>query len=511
MLTIARRELLKGAGAIAGLTMLPHAIGAQERRDVVVGVQRLPENISPGRDTADYTVPISYNVFDKLIEADFHNQMQLGPGLATSWEIEGFREIVFTLREGVRFHNGDELTAEDVAFTFSKERREGDGPVRLAQFFSNVSEANVLDDRTVQIVMTGVDPIIEQRFAMWSSEIVNKRAYLDAPSYGDWALMPVGTGPFRVADLNTDRFVLEAFDDYWGGSPNVQSLTFVEVPEVAGRIAGLASGDFDVITVVPVDQISTIDNYEDIEVVGGPGAKLRILIFNQGDFAHPMMKNVHFRRALSLAVDRQLLVDALLAGRASVPNGLQLPSFGEVYDADYPVPAYDPERAREELAKSGYKGEAIDYPLLPNVIDTEVAVAEVLREMWKAVGINIDLQIRENWKQITRGHHSIRNMSATMVWQDPATILWRLFKPSVMEGRGWGWVNDTFNANGIILENEPDKAARRDAFRAMMTEWETADPMGIVLFQEVWLYGKKKDLDWQPYVLPYMDFGPNNV
>ena len=267
----------------------------------------------------------------------------------------------------------------------------------------------------------------------------------------------------------------------------------------------------DVITVVPVDQISTIDNYEDIEVVGGPGAKLRILIFNQGDFAHPMMKNAHLRRALSLAVDRQLLVDALFAGRASVPNGLQLPSFGEVYDADYPVPVYDPERAREELAKSGYDGEVIDYPLLPNVIDTEVAIAEVLREMWKAVGINVELQIRENWKQITRGHHSIRNMSATMVWQDPATILWRLFKPSVMEGRGWGWVNDTFNANGTILENEPDKAARRDAFRAMMTEWETADPMGIVLFQEVWLYGKKTDLGWQPYVLPYMDFGPNNV
>ncbi|MDE0112911.1 MAG: ABC transporter substrate-binding protein [Albidovulum sp.] len=511
MLTIARRGFLKGAGGIAGASMLPSKIWAQEGRNIVIGVQRLPENISPGRDTADYTVPISYNVFDKLIEPDFHNQMRLGPGLATSWDIDGHREIVFTLRQGVKFHNGDDMTAEDVAFTFSKERREADGPVRLAQFFSNVSESNAIDDHTVQMVMDGVDPIIEQRFSMWSSEIVNKRAYLDAPSYGEWAQRPIGTGPFKVAELNTDKFVLEAHDDYWGGSPNVRSLTFVEVPEVAGRIAGLASGDFDVITVVPVDQISTIDNYDEIEVVGGPGAKIRILIFNQGEFAHPMMKNVHFRRALSYAIDRQLIVDALFAGRARLPNGLQLPSFGEVYDTEYPVPAYDPELAREELAKSGYNGEVVDYPLLPNVIDTEVAVAEVLREMWKAVGINVDLQIRENWRQITRGHHSIRNMSATMVWQDPATILWRLFKPSVMKGRGWGWVNDTFNENGLVLENEPEKAARRDAFRAMMTEWETADPMGVVLFQEVWLYGKKKDIGWQPYVLPYMDFGPNNV
>ena len=175
-------------------------------------------------------------------------------------------------------------------------------------------------------VMTGVDPIIEQRFTMRSSEIANRRACLDAPSYGDRALMTIGTGLFRVADLNTDLFVLEAFDDYRGGSPNVRSLTFVDVPEVAGRIAGVASEHFDVITVVPVDQISTIDNYEAIEVVSGPGAKLLIRIFNRGDFAHPMMKIVRLRRALSLAVDRRLLVDALFAGRASVPNGLQLPS-----------------------------------------------------------------------------------------------------------------------------------------------------------------------------------------
>ena len=437
--------------------------------------------------------------------------MQLGPGLALSWNIEGHREITFNLRQGVKFHNGDAMTAEDVAFTFSKERRESDGPVRLSQFFSNVAETNIDDEHTVRIVMTDVDPIIEQRFAMWSGEIVNKRAYLDAPSYGDWALNPVGTGPFRVAELTTDAFVLEAFDDYWGGQPNIQSVRFIEVPEVAGRIAGLASGDFDLITVVPADQISTIENFDDIEVAGGAGAKLRILIFNQGEFAHPIMKDVHFRRALSLAVDRQLLVDALFAGLGAVPNGLQLPSFGEVYVPDYPKPVFDQELAREELAKSGYNGEVIDYPLLPNVIDTEVAVAEVLREMWKAVGINIDLQIRENWRQITRGHHSIRNMSATMVWQDPATILWRLFKPSVMEGRGWGWVNEAFIAGGNVLETEPDKALRREAYETMMNEWGSNDPMGIVLFQEVWLYGKKKDLDWTAYSLPYMDFGPNNI
>lgn len=511
MYTLARRDFLSAVGGLAGAAALPRLARAQARREVTVGVQRLPENISPGRDTADYTVPITYNVFDKLIELDFQNNMQPGPGLATSWEIDDYKTITFTLREGVKFHNGDTMTAEDVAFTFSAERRESEGPVRLAQFFSNIADVEILDDMTVRITMTGVDPLIEQRFAMWSGEVVSKRAYQAAESYLDWAMNPVGTGPFRVSEINTDAFELVAFDDHWRGSPNISSIRFVEVPEVAGRIAGLASGDFDLITVVPPDQIDTIARYDDIEVVGGPGAKMRIIIFNQGDFAHPMMKNRHFRRALTFSIDRQLIAKALFAGRAGVPNGLQLPSFGPIYDDSYPQPVFDLERAREELALSGYDGEVIDYPLLPNVIDTEVAVAEVLREMWKGVGINVDLQIRENWSQITKGEHSIRNMSATMVWQDPATVLWRLFRPPVMERRGWAWVNEDFNKAGKVLEASPDPAERKAAFRTMMDEWGTNDPMGAILFQEVWLYGKKKDLDWSPYELPYLDFGPNNV
>lgn len=511
MYTLARRDFLSAVGGLAGAAALPRLARAQARREVTVGVQRLPENISPGRDTADYTVPITYNVFDKLIELDFQNNMQPGPGLATSWEIDDYKTITFTLREGVKFHNGDTMTAEDVAFTFSAERRESEGPVRLAQFFSNIADVEILDDMTVRITMTGVDPLIEQRFAMWSGEVVSKRAYQAAESYLDWAMNPVGTGPFRVSEINTDAFELVAFDDHWRGSPNISSIRFVEVPEVAGRIAGLASGDFDLITVVPPDQIDTIARYDDIEVVGGPGAKMRIIIFNQGDFAHPMMKNRHFRRALTFSIDRQLIAQALFAGRAGIPNGLQLPSFGPIYDDSYPQPVFDLERAREELALSGYDGEVIDYPLLPNVIDTEVAVAEVLREMWKGVGINVDLQIRENWSQITKGEHSIRNMSATMVWQDPATVLWRLFRPPVMERRGWAWVNEDFNKAGKVLEASPDPAERKAAFRTMMDEWGTNDPMGAILFQEVWLYGKKKDLDWSPYELPYLDFGPNNV
>ncbi|OUR75540.1 hypothetical protein A9Q77_04025 [Marinomonas sp. 42_23_T18] len=517
MLKLTINHTLKRIGGIvttASLIVaaaLPLISFGADRPSLTVALQRVPKNISPGRDTSDTAVPISYNVFDKLIEQDFHNGMEIIPGLAKSWEIVDYNEITFHLREGVKFHNGELMTAEDVAFSFSKERRESDGPRRLSQFFSNVEKTEIIDPLTVKISMKGVDPLIEQRFAMWSGEIVNKKAYLAAESYDDWALNPIGTGPFKVKSIKTNIISLDAFDDHYRGTPNIESLKFVEVPEVAARVAGLASGDFDVIASVPPDQISTLGRFDDMKVVGQPGAKVRILIFNQGKFAAPIMKNVHFRRALGYAIDREAIVQSLYSGRTSIPNGLQVPSFGETYAPNYPKPIFDLDLAREELKKSGYKGETIDYPLLANVLDSEVAIAEVLSAMWKRAGINVEIKIKENWKQITKGQHSIRNMSATMMWQDPATIIWRIFTPKVIKGRGWNWNNETFVANGAILANEPDKAKRKEAFIKMQHVWEHEDPIGTILFQELWMYGSKKDLKWKPYVLPYMDFGPSNL
>jgi peptide/nickel transport system substrate-binding protein len=131
--------------------------------------------------------------------------------------------------------------------------------------------------------------------------------------------------------------------------------------------------------------------------------------------------------------------------------------------------------------------------------------------MWRAIGINVELSIQENWGQITRGRHSIRNLSATMLWQDPSAALWRLFKPSVIEGRGWAWNNDEFVQHGQVMEVDPNPEARRQAFARMADIWEIEDPMGAVLYEEVQLYGMRESLDWTPYALPYMDFGPRNI
>ena len=514
MLTLTRRGFASmiGAGVGAASTLRFRSVYGQSRPEVVVAVQDLPPILAPGNDTSDVGVRITYNLFDKLIEPDFHQNMALRPGLAESWTInDDYTQIEFVLRDGVTFHNGDPMTAEDVAFTFSPERMEGEGPRRFNQYFSGIADSEVVDDRTVRITFAAPDPILEQRFSMWSGEIINRRAYQDAPDYESWGRAPVGTGPFRLASgVGPDRVVLEAFDDYFDGRPMVERITFVEVPEVAARIAGLAAGDYDIAVAIPPDQTGTVEGLGDAVIVGGPSAQIRMLVFNQGEAADPIMRDVHFRRALTLAIDRQLIVETIFNDRTVVPAGAQLPTFGELY-VDRQTVTYDPERAISELAQSGYDGSDIFYPILPNYFVNEVSTAEILLEMWRAVGINVELAIQENWGQITRGRHSIRNLSATMLWQDPSVALWRLFKPSVIEGRGWAWNNDEFVQHGQVMEVNPDPEARRQAFARMADIWEIEDPVGAVLFEEVALYGIRDTLDWTPYSLPYMDFGPRNI
>lgn len=512
MPNLSRRHFLRSGAALAAAAALgPRFAHAAEGGALAVAVSSLPSTLEPGRETGNNAVRIIYNIFDKLLDYDFDDNMKVIPRLAESYTVADSREITFKLRDGVKFHNGDTMTAEDVAFTFSEERRENSGSTRLKDYFSGIEAVEIVDPLTVRIRMKEVDPLIVERFAIWTSDIISKRAYEEAADWESWARNPIGTGPFRLAgSIQTDRIVIEAFPEHFDGAPSVERVTYFEVPELAARVAGLAAGDYDIAVEVPPDQLGMIERNDKLQITGGPIAEIRCLVFNQGEQAQPIMKDVHLRRALSLAIDRQLIVEALWDGRTIVPHGLQLTSFGDKY-AERPAPRYDVEEAKAELAQSAYKGEKLYFPLLPDYYTNEVATCEILREMWLAVGIDVELAILENFDQITRGKHDIRNFATTLVYQDPSAAIWRLFNPKVVAGRGWGFANEKFDTLGKILDTDPDPAARRDAFAQMADIWEYEDPMGAILFQGAMYYGQRKDLKWHPYPLQFMDFSRRNL
>lgn len=485
-----------------------------DRPELVVAVQKLPATVEPGDQLSNVAVRIHYNMFDKLIDIDFKDSWNLKPGLAVSWERIDGKTVEVKLRQGVKFHNGDIMTAEDVAFTFGPERMTSEGaPVWRGSrpYWANLDRVEIVDDSTVRFIMTVTDPLIEQRIAGLTSDIINKQAFLEAEDFDAWARNPVGTGPYKIAEVKANEYILlEAFDDYWRGAPPAKSVKFVAVPEMATRIAGLASGEYDIITDVGPDQIAEIEARGDLDVVGGPVAGHRLIAF---DINNPILADVHLRRAMSLAIDRDIIVETLWDNRTVVPNSMQFPFYGDMYIEDWPLPEYNPAKAQEELALSSYQGEGIEYRVLLDYYAAEVATAQVLVEMWKAVGINVNIVMKENWSQVFDPEgRGIRNWSNFTTVGDPVGALWRLHGVGGYQQVGSKEYFDAdFNSLGAVLESSLNTDIRRSVTELMLQIFDWQNPPSIVLHQMALFYGKRAEVDWTPYNWTFMDFRARNL
>ena len=424
---LTRRAALAGLAA-AGWAGSANAQAA--RPNIVVAVQENPDLLDPFLVISNVSYRVQDNIYDYLINTDYLHDLKQTPMLATEWHRVDDLTLEFTLREGVKFHDGSEMTAEDVAFSFGPERimspqSRGYAPSR--PFLGTIDRVEATGRYKVRVITKQPDPLIERRLAGWGAQIVSKKAFLAAKDWDAWGRAPVGTGPYKVTQLKSgESITLTAHDDYWAGKPPAASVKFLIVPEIAARMAGLAAGDYDLITEVPPDQFKSVESDPRMQVVGGPILNHRVLVYEK---YNPQLADVHVRRALNLAIDRQLLVDTFWQGRVTVTRSMQLPSFGALYNPDRPFPAYDPAKARAELKLSKYDGTPIPYRCIgSDYYPNEVATAQALIAMWKDVGINVELVLKENFAQVyAPPGRGIANTSDTALYPDPVSELWRRY------------------------------------------------------------------------------------
>jgi peptide/nickel transport system substrate-binding protein len=484
---ISRRTTLGGLGALGAVTIGQRASAQSSisRPDIVIAVQKNPDLLDPFLEISNIAYRVQDNIYDYLIATDYLHDLMQGPMLATSWKRTSDTTLEFTLRGGVKFHDGSEMTAEDVAFTFGPERMlspQSRGYAPSRPFLGTIAKADVIGPNSLRITAAQPDPLIERRLGGWGAQIISKRAFLAAKDWDMWGRAPVGTGPYKVARVRGGDFILlTAHDEYWAGKPPAASIKFQVVPEIAARMAGLSAGDYDLITEVPPDQFKTLESDSKFQVVGGPILNHRVLLY---DKFNPQLADVHVRRALSLAIDRQLLVDTFWQGRVTVTRSMQLPSFGPLYNPNRPFPAHDPDAARAELKKSKYDGTAIPYRVIgSDYYPAEVATAQALIGMWQDVGINVQLVMKENFAQVFQPpSRGICNTSDTALYPDPVSEIWRRYgKDSTLQVQYKMWSDDAFNALGPTLVSNLDSTARYDAFQKMLDIYDWEDPPGTVL------------------------------
>ena len=195
-----------------------------------------------------------------------------------------------------------------------------------------------------------------------------------------------------------------------------------------------------------------------------------------------------------------------------MPKGLQWPYYGEMYHADWAVPAFDLKLARELVKQSGYKGDPIPYRLLNNYYTNQTATAQVLVEMWKEAGLNVEIQVKENWQQILERTptRAVRDWSNSAPFNDPVSSIVAQHGPNGQQQQAGEWRNDEMNTLSVELETSTDRARRKAAFRRMLEIAEREDPAYTVLHQNATFTAKPKALAWKASPAFAMDFRAEN-
>ena len=485
--------------------MAAQAVGA---RELVVGVQEVRARFDPAMETGNTGFPLTNAMFDTLIRRDFKsNDLGTGtglmPGLAKSWRRLDDVTLELTLREGLTFHNGEPLTSDDVKFTFDRILDPESNYSRARFQFANIDRVEAVDDLTVRIVTKTPDPVIEKLLFFPGASIVPKD-YFEEVGFDAFGQKPVGAGPYAfVRSIEDDRTVLAANEDYWLGVPPVSRLVFREIPEISARITALANGEVALVNNVPPDQLSAIERLECCEI---RSVMVNSHVLNYRT-ANPVMADKRFRQGLNLAIDRELLSEALWQGKAIIPRGHQYEEWGELYNSERSMLAHDPERARKLIAESGYAGEPVHFITHPVYYTNGMPAAEAIVSMWRKVGVNAELQVSENWYKVSNDEPGIevRNLSDWLVVPDPhATIVWSWTVTALWSG------NEPFQELGRRAAATLDTQERYRVYQEMQDMFIEEAP-GTVLYRVPEFYGVRRDIAWQPYSVYLMDFRPDNL
>jgi ABC-type transport system substrate-binding protein len=349
-------------------------------------------------DPADVTDGESTERTDSIFEglvAYKDGSAEIEPCLATSWDISADgKNMTFTLRQGVKFHDGTDFNADAVVFSFERQYNASHPYHQYGEWaywgymFSDIEKVEKLDEYKVKIVLSRPNAAIMTSLAMFTVAIVSPT---NAETWKEDAFKhPVGTGPFKFVEwVKDDHITVEAFEDYWGGAPKLDKIIYRVITDPSARLLAIQAGEINGMEFPDPASFDTIEADTDLQLLTAPGMNVGYLAINNGygyndtngngmhDSDEPWVKtpgyfepftNRSVRQAINYAIDKESIVENLYKGTAIVAkNGM--PPFMLGYNDDIVDYPYDPDMARELLTEAGY----------PNGFNTTLWVMPVSR------------------------------------------------------------------------------------------------------------------------------------
>jgi peptide/nickel transport system substrate-binding protein len=483
-----RRAAIRWRLSLATILIALFTIGAAAQKEIVVAQAENLATVDVHMQGNMSDMAALINMFDTLLTRDAQGDIQ--PHLATEWKAIHPTTWQFQLRDDVTFHDGEKLTAETVKYSIERVMDpEQQSPIQEFRTFESVE---VVDQYTVNIHTSVVDPMVPAKLTLFGGAIVPKE-YLEENGDQYFTENPVGSGPFQFVEwVKDDRLVLERYSDYWKGPAALDRVTFVGIPNAASRVSALMTGEVDIITQLTADFFQSIEGNSNTRIDSTEG--LRIYYLSTASPEGPTA-DAKVRRAISHAIDTQLLIDELAGGQGvQIAAPVASANFG--YNPELEPYEYNPERARELLAEAGYPdGFSIDFATRPGIYeDLAVAIAGMLDD----VGIDANLQrlppgqFEELYSR--GGLPPLWNLGYTL-WQGEPSVLIETFFLT-------GNPRTKFSSSELddlirALQSEVDTVKRRELIQEALAILHEQAPW-TYLFQANEVFGVNERVEWTP-------------
>lgn len=497
--------------------MVAVAAGAAQAKQLVYCSEASPAHFDPGPLTGgnDFDAT-SHTIYSRLVEFA-PGGTEVIPALAESWEVsaDGL-EITFKLRPGTKFHTTEyftptrDLTAEDVIFTFERQWKEDNAWYAYLEgmtwdYFQGMDmpkylkEIVAVDDLTVKFVLNEPNAPMLANLAMDFASVVSKEYADKLEAEGNMAAFstqPVGNGPFQFVDYQLDTVIrYAAFPDYWDGKQPLDDLVFAITTDPSVRAQRLMAGECDIMPYPAPADIATLQADPDLTVMEQEGLNIGYMSYN---VTEAPFDNVKVRKALTMAIDKAAIIEAVYQGAGQDAKNLIPPTMWS-YDNATVADTYDPEGAKALLAEAGVTELTTDLwampvsrPYNPNA----QRVAELIQADWAAVGVTANIVTYEWTEYRERGKQTDRKGPFQIGWTgdngDPDNFFATLFSCSAIGVSNYSmWCNDEFEALIQEAKTTPDQAKRTELYTKAQEIFKAEEPAMTLAHSRVFMPMKK--------------------
>jgi len=373
---------------------------ASSRDTLNVAIMTDPEGLDPQKTSATSTYFVTTNIYEPLVVMDENWHIQ--PRLAESWEVaDDYKSVTFHLKKGVKFHNGREMTAQDVKFSIER-LHEDDSPKQ--KYYANITGAEIVDDYTITFTTEKPDAVLLTSFAYPWSVIVPEECADTLKT------APVGTGAYRFDNwVPQQELNLTRNEDYYDTLASIEKVAYKIVPDATSAMVGVLNGDVDLVDVTgnPVD---SIQNNEAVSLYQKGINSVTILGMN---LDNEYLSNELVRQAMACAINKDEIIQSVNQGNGD-KVGSYLPSSAAEYIDTNDVLPYDVDHAKELMTEAGYQDGFSINLTLPKTYPMYTNIGQIIADQLEKIGIHCNIEVVE-WADWMQNVYTDKNYDMTVM------------------------------------------------------------------------------------------------